>query len=1052
METLGNSSVLPLSAGQRALVFRQLLARDASHLNVGAQTRIRGPYDGKLLALAVQDSARRCDALRTVFRDSATCPAQEVLEHVTAPFFVSEHDDESSAMRWGTHVLQQPYELFDELLYRFALARVRGGDSHLFIGVHHAICDGWGIQVALARVCESYNALASGQVAACPPQFRDAFDREEKYRNSVAYERDAQYWLSRLAPRPAAPFGAHTASSVKFGLPDVRISTQIDGALYNRLCARAERVGASVTTALMAGLYSYMGRTFGTHDLVISSALLGRSTEAERGTVGLYARQALIRMSGGYDRPLEEILHEALHESRNAYRHSRFPVTDLAGALGGSLTHEWPRIGSLSLSLIPYPESQLRLGEASLSRRTPRVPNGCEPGPVHVSLQQFDPDRPVLDFFVNPSLLDPRAARELALGFISFLDGAANPATRRTAAVEKQSPPRLSLHDAVTHHAARTPDAVALRWKTGEMSYCELDKRSERLASHLQSRGVGADCVVALRFERGPEMVVALLAVLKAGGAYLPLDTELPPSRMAYMIDDARARWILTSNDTIQAVVPAGVECITVDGARDAEQASRPLQTLSQARDEHLAYVIYTSGSTGEPKGVQVRHAGLSNLLAAQGVFGVTAADRVIQFARLGFDASVWEMAMAFGSGATLCVLQSFADLAAVMAEERISVATLPPAALALLEGADLPQLRTLILAGEACSAEQVARWAHRCDVINAYGPTEATVCASVHRCVIGEAPPIGRAIANTQLHVLNDELEPVDAGGIGELCIGGHGLARGYSGRPALTAQRFVASPFERGRRLYRTGDKVRRRADGVLEFLGRIDQQVKVRGYRIEPGEIESVLLRVPAVTQAIVVARPDAAGQTRIEAHVCASDPALSARTLREQLREHLPQYMIPGVVVMRNSMPLTANGKIDRDALCATDAGVRVEHHEERAVAPATKTEQLLARIWCEVLGLESVGRSANFFELGATSLSLVRARGLLLERGARALEMTDFLAHPTIQRLARHLDGAAPREGIESAAAALRKRQRTNALHTRRWASEPHKQAISGGQV
>ncbi|MEV4233339.1 amino acid adenylation domain-containing protein, partial [Streptomyces bobili] len=533
---------------------------------------------------------------------------------------------------------------------------------------------------------------------------------------------------------------------------------------------------------------------------------------------------------------------------------------------------------------------------------------------------------------------------------------------------------------------AATPDTVALVCADVEMTYRQLDAAANRFAHALIARGVGPEQIVAVALPRSVESVVAVLGVLKAGAAYLPVDPAYPAARIAFMLDDARPAVVLD------------------DPALVAENSGRPETDPGVVVDaRHPAYVIYTSGSTGRPKGVVVSHSGVSGLVAAQvDHLGVAPGSRVLQFASPSFDASFWDLCSAVLTGAALVLAPSEAPLEA-LTDRRLDVThvTLPPSALAAVESADVTAA-TLVVAGEACAPELVARWAPGRRMINAYGPTETTVCATMSDPLSPGpgVPPIGRPVAGFRVYVLDERLRVVPPGVAGELYVVGPGLARGYLNRPGLTAGRFVACPFgPAGARMYRTGDVARRRTDGELEYVGRADDQVKVRGFRVELGEVEAALAEHPAVAQAAVLARDD-----RLIGYVAARpDVAVRSAELAAHLRDRLPDYLVPGAFVMLDVLPLTPNGKLDRAALPAPDPGPA-----EAGRAPRTPQEQILCELFAEVLGLARVGLDEDFFELGGHSLLATRlaarVRSVLgVELGLRTL----FLA-PTVAGLAESL--------------------------------------------
>jgi len=574
------------------------------------------------------------------------------------------------------------------------------------------------------------------------------------------------------------------------------------------------------------------------------------------------------------------------------------------------------------------------------------------------------------------------------------------------------------IHHLFEAQAAVRPAAVAVTFEGQRLSYDQLNRRANQLAHYLRRLGVGREALVGISTGRAPEMVVGILGVLKAGGAYLPLDPTYPAERLAFMLQDSQAPLLLTQAHLAERLSEPGRRVVRLDADWDEIAQESEQNPPRSATADDLAYVIYTSGSTGWPKGTMLRHRGLCNLTdAQQRAFGVAEGSRVLQFSPLSFDASVWETFMALRNGATLClarqeVLASGPELVRLLREEGVTNVTLPPSVLRLLPEEELPALRTVIAAGEACTPDLVARWAVGRDFFNAYGPTETTVCASMYRCQAGETgpPPIGRPIANTELYVLDRNMQLLPVGVAGELHVGGVSLARGYLRRPEMTEARFVPHPYSEdpAARLYKTGDLVRYRADGNLEFLGRLDQQVKVRGFRIELGEVETVLGQHPGVREAVVAAREDVPGDKRLVGYVVAGgEPAPTVGELRSYLRQRLPEYMVPTGFVYLERLPLSPSGKVERRALPAPE-GQRPELEREY-VAPRDEVERELAAICGELLGVDRVGVYDSFFELGGHSLLATQLISRVREVFGVELPLRTLFEHPTVADLAGQIE-------------------------------------------
>src|SRR6185369_1031344 len=552
-------------------------------------------------------------------------------------------------------------------------------------------------------------------------------------------------------------------------------------------------------------------------------------------------------------------------------------------------------------------------------------------------------------------------------------------------------------------HVAQQPNALALVTGNEQLSYRQLNRRVNQLAHYLRALGVGPDLLVGIMLERGVDLVVSIIAVLKAGGAYLPLDAAYPLERLAFMIDDAGLTLLLTQDSLLDRLPATWVQTICVDQEAETlqQQSSENPEPLSAANN--LAYVIYTSGSTGQPKGVLLEHRGLANLAQAQArEFDLHAGKRVLQFASQSFDASVWELVMALGSGATLCLaeqqqaLLEATEVERLVTEQQITHVTLPPSLLDVLPERALQSLQVIVSAGERCRPELVQRWGAGRAFYNAYGPTETTVCATWQRCEQvneREEVPIGKPIPNMRVYVLNRNLRPVPAGVVGELFVGGLGLARGYLRRPELTAEKFVPDPFatEAGARLYRTGDLVRWRADGTVEYVGRRDEQVKVRGYRVELGEIEAVLRAQSGVQDSVVVHHG-----SQLLAYVVSEDEELNVAQLRRRLKERLPDYMVPSQLLLLPRLPLTPSGKIDKRALPTPQvsrADLNVPY-----VAPQTEIERSIAAAWQEALRVDTVGTDDNFFDLGGHSLLLLQIHRKLQDTLKRSFPLIDLFRY------------------------------------------------------
>lgn len=567
---------------------------------------------------------------------------------------------------------------------------------------------------------------------------------------------------------------------------------------------------------------------------------------------------------------------------------------------------------------------------------------------------------------------------------------------------------------------ARSPAAIALEFEGERLSYAQLDARADQIAARLRAAGVGRESIVALALPRSLDLPAAMLGIMKTGAAFLPLDPDYPAARLACMLADAQPVCMLTSTALDQRL-PQGVQRLLLDapqpdpvpaaeaGRTDAAPAAGPLR-------DGAAYLIYTSGSTGQPKGVLVTHAGIAGLASAQiERFAIGADARVLQFASSSFDAAVSELCIALLAGACLVLapagrLLPGDALVALINQAGVTHATLPPSALAAMPAQALPTLRTLIVAGEPCPPHLVEQWSAGRRMINAYGPTESTVCATMSEPLSGPVvPALGLPLPGLRVQLLDDALLPVADGAAGELYIAGAGLARGYLGRPDLTAERFLPDPAgPPGARMYRSGDLARRHADGRLDFLGRADHQIKLRGFRIEPGEVESVLMTQPGVAAVAVVAREDRPGEPLLVGYLVGAPGAvLDLGALRQSLALQLPDYMVPAALLQLDALPLTPNGKLDRQTLPAP------RFDAEGHAAPRSPREEALAGLFAEILGLNLVGIDASFFDLGGHSLSATRLISRIRATLGVELELDDVFDAPTVAGLAERVEHAPP---------------------------------------
>jgi amino acid adenylation domain-containing protein len=924
-------------------------------------------------------------------------------------------------------------------LQRLRLIRL-GPVCHVLIwSAHHLIADGWSVSVVLEEVFAIYAALAAGEAPALPraPRYADYLDGP----HARMRDDDESWWRAELGGFEQPTYAAQPGLAPSPGdarardVPVEAVLSEVDTAALRALASAA---GATVGVVLQAAWALLLARYSGRDDVLFGLVVNGREVPGNERLVGMLINTLPVRVRVRGDQSVGEFLGVSTREHGERVQRDRLPpgqVPLLLGLPGGVEPYD-------SLVVIQnYPhEVGLRTGDLVLSsvavgERTHHAVTLVVSGTRELRLQLSVDARKLaraaaeamleqLQVLLAAMVADPGAA----LDSLPLLSEERERERRRAAsgprvAVRDIATPTL-LHDVVARWGAELAEAPAVRASDGVLDHGELDRAVSNLAGRLLDAGLVPGQRIGLACRRSLGLPVGFLAILRAGGVVVPLDPAYPSERLAHMIEDSGLKLALCGAG-VELPAGAAVERLTVEISTDAPE----LRHWPSRAGTDEAYVTYTSGSTGLPKGVANTHGGLANLtLALREHFGLGPGDRVMQFSSPSFDASVWELAMAFSVAATAClpdveVALSGPELGSWMQRERINAATVPPSLLAVLPqttvGRALPDLRLLVVAGEVCPPELARWWARGRRFVNAYGPSEATVCATVaDGGADGGALAIGRPIANVEVHVVDAKLRPVPPGVDGELCIGGLGVARAYLNRPQLTDERFVPDPFgaRPGARLYRTGDRGRLGFDGQLHFLGRVDRQLKVRGFRVEPAEIEALLTAQPGVGRALCGARRDQHGHDRLLAWIVSEPGATLERgQLRRALAAALPAHLVPSQLVPIAEVPITDNGKIDWAALPEPGDDARTDSRAaDRQVGTAGQVgaawkldlEAVIRELWIEALGSADFGLDDSFFEVGGHSLLLVDLHGKLVERFGVELPMTELFRLPTIRGLAR----------------------------------------------
>ena len=1032
----------PLSGAQLRLWFLHQMEPASAAFNISPALRVRGPLDAAALDRALAEVARRHHALRTVFRLRDGAPVQEILSAPSTILSIEDVDGidsaarDTEAQRMAADEAVRPFDLASEPGFRARLLRLAEDDHVLLITLHHIVSDGWSTGVLYRELGALYGAFTRGEPSpldGLPIQYADfaAWQRERLGGEALAPQ--LAYWRRALAgapallelptDRPRPPVQGSAGAAHRFRLPR---------ALASRLAETARGEGATPFMVLLAAYAALLSRWSGQDDVVVGTPLAGRTRPETEGLIGFFVQTLALRVDLSGDPPFRELLRRVRRATTEAYAHPEVPFDRLVDELGVAR----------SLGHSPVFQAMLTLQNAA-GTAAPALP-GLRTEPMRQEVRAaendlllyLEEDADGLDAILQyaTDLFDAGTAARMAGHLLRLLDAATTEPETRLSALPLLSADEadavvhawnrtdaryaaVPVHALVSARAADTPDSVALVCGGRALTYSELDAESNRLAHRLIALGVRRETKVAISMERSPSLLVSMLAAWKAGAAYVPVDPAYPEDRRAYMLADCGAAVVLTDSASIGHLPTTDAQVVAVDRLDLSTEES--MAPSIEVDADQIAYVIYTSGSTGRPKGVMVPHRGVANFLASmRREPGMGPGDALAAVTSLSFDIAVLELLLPLTAGARVVLAtreeaMDAARLAALLDRSGATVMQATPATWRLLlqhGWRGKPDL-ALLCGGEALPPDLARQLLPRGRALwNLYGPTETTIWSTVDRVQGADAISLGHPIDNTRLYVVDAALRPCPLGVPGELWIGGDGVVRGYLGRPGLTAERFVPDPFSgrAGARLYRTGDRVRRRADGTLEFLGRTDFQVKVRGFRIEPGEIEKTIAEQPGVRQAVVVVREDAPGDARIVAYLVSDGAAPPHDVLRKTLSRRLPDYMLPSAFVTLDALPLTPNGKVDRRALPAPELR---RGPERDSVPPRTPAEETIAGFWREALGVERVGVEDNFFELGGHSLLVAKVHARIRAAFPREVTMVDLFRHTTIAAQAAFVTAA-----------------------------------------
>lgn len=1040
-----------LTHGQLLFWAGQKIAPENPMYNAAHTFVFDQPLDIDRFRRAFQCLIDRCDTLRSIFIETESGVRRQVLQSLTYDMpvldFSEEADPQQALDAWVQSRLAHSFEL-DKPLFDAALIRLDPNRYVWYLCQHHIICDAWSTALVFRKTGELYSALASSETdsIACPPY--EAFvEFERANRHSERGIQADRYWRDKLAlPVEPLTFYGRLGNPLPVQVQRLTIDLGAERSTRLRTLAKDPRLfhkNENVTLAniFVSTLLAYLHRVSGNKRIRIGMPYHNRVTASFKETPGLFIEVLPLQMDLDSRDRFVDLVHRVRDEMAENLRQRPYFVQNRLDEPCYSVSMNFQIASFVRFDGMRARQEYLHPGY------------GNERLVMHV--HDFDQTGHFLMHWDIDAELFDESLRDRALAhFLRLLDGFVETPEQNIGAVDlltdserylllhDWNPPAnpLSVHDTVIHRIARraaaAPDAPALVLDDQIVTYAELNRRADDIARALIGRGAARDSIVALLAGRSIGAIVGVLGIMKAGAAYLPLDPMYPVERLTYMLEDSGAALLLCAGEQHPCLAEfSGTVLKIEDVARESCESSMPLPEL---RAEQLAYAIYTSGSTGKPKAALIEHGALLNLVDSQiAAFEIDGQSRVLQFASLSFDASVSEIFTALASGATLVLarpetLASPAELYALIRKHGITVATLPPALLRHIASEDVAPLRTLVSAGERCPVEIAEQWRHRLRFINGYGPTETTVCSSLHVCdrAYDDRVPIGRPLPNTRSYVLNECLQMAPIGVDGELYVGGAGVARGYLNRPQLNEQVFLPDPFSNipGARMYKTGDRVRWNDRGELEYLDRADNQVKLRGHRVELGEVEASLSEHPAVELGVAAVREDSPGGARLVAYVALRESHRAAewKSTRAAIRDHLaarlPDFMMPSALVCVDSFPLSPNGKVDRTALPAPDAEAAFE--SAAPVAPRTALERQLADIWAGVLGHAGVGVLDSFFDLGGHSLLAIDLMVKVRQAFGVDIPLPRFMVEPTVAAMAEFIDqqqSADPRAGAPNSA-------------------------------
>jgi amino acid adenylation domain-containing protein len=1092
--TTPRTDKLPLSFAQQRLWFLEQLQPGSSTYHIPTAVRLTGSLNVEVLQQVLNTIIQRHEVLRTNFKTveeeliQVISPSRELLLHPINLQLIPKAEQEITVKQIAIEEAQKPFDLEQDLLLRVTLLELEATEKVILITMHHIISDGWSMEVLVKEIATLYAALSQdipSLLKPLPIQYADFAVWQRQWLQGEVLSTQLGYWKQQLGGTlPVIQLPTDYPRSRVQSFRGDTVSFTLSSKLSDKLTTIAKAEKATLFMTLLAAFKVLLYRYTGQADIVVGSPIANRNRAELEGLIGFFVNTLVLRTDLHHNPTFQEVLQRVRQVTWGAYDHQDLPFEKLVEELHPERDLSYNPLFQIKFRLENPPAEKIEIPGLTLSSLGQVNPSAK----LDLSLDMYEtPDGLVGGFEYNKDLFAEATIKRMVGHFCTLLEGIANqprerigelllltPVEQQQILVEwnqtqKEFSQDLCFHQLFEAQVEQNGNAIAIIYNNEQLTYQELNQRSNQLAHHLQSLGVSPEVRVGICIKRSPEMIVAMLAIHKAGGAYVPLDPAYPIERLAFMVEDAQISLLLTHNQTTDVAksiisdlaltpVPStkfgrGVSVERDEGLINLDTFWQENNSTSQnyqnpqsgVTTDNLAYLIYTSGSTGKPKGVLIPHRGLTNLTEDKiRVCDVDSDSCILQFFSFSFDASIPEIIMALASGAKLC-LASLEDiipglpLLKLLREKQVTHITITPSALSALPVEELPALKMVLVGGEAPSPELITKWSQGRKFINAYGPTEVTVNASMVECGNGHPiTPVLRSSTNKQLYILDSNLQPLPVGVLGELHIAGVGLARGYLNRPDLTAEKFIPNPFNdktspppcghpspyqgegkfghpsplqgegMGVRLYKTGDLACYLPDGSIKLFGRIDNQVKIRGFRIEIGEIEALLNQYPGIQTSIVIVREDNPGDKRLVAYIVPENQTKipTSSELRRVLKEKLADYMIPAAFVMLDALPLTPNGKVDTKSLPVPDWSA---NKSSEFVSPRTPTEEKLVNIFTSVLELETVGVEDDFFELGGHSLLATKLIAQLLKEFEVEITVIDLFEAPTVAELAQRVD-------------------------------------------